>query len=59
MHEIIFFISFKTPGPGAYKPENTGQTGFFRHPAYSFGTRHRHRRSDNTPAPNNYTLPGI
>ncbi|KAK3097785.1 hypothetical protein FSP39_013165 [Pinctada imbricata] len=47
---------FKTPGPGAYSPEDVGQTAHFRHPAYSFGTRHRHRKTDNTPAPNNYTL---
>ncbi|XP_067945922.1 ciliary microtubule associated protein 1A-like [Watersipora subatra] len=51
--------SFKTPGPGSYKPESTGQTGYYRHPAYSFGTRHRNRRSDNTPAANSYTLPGM
>ncbi|XP_063404953.1 ciliary microtubule associated protein 1A-like isoform X2 [Mytilus trossulus] len=47
---------FKVPGPGAYSPEGVGQTAHFRHPQYSFGTRHRHRRTDNNPAPNNYTL---
>lgn len=47
---------FKVPGPGAYSPEAAGPTSHFKHPAYSFGTRHRHRRTDNTPAPNNYTL---
>lgn len=47
---------FKVPGPGAYSPEGAGPTAHFRHPAYSFGTRHRNRRTDNTPAPNNYTL---
>lgn len=51
--------AFKTPGAGTYKPEHTGQMGYFRHPSYSFGTRHRHRKSDNTPAPSNYSLPGM
>jgi len=50
---------FKTPGPGAYSPETSGPMAHFRHPAYSFGTRNRHRRNDNTPAPNNYSLPGM
>ena len=40
---------FKTPGPGSYSPEHTGPTAKFRHPAYSFGTRHRNRGTDNTP----------
>ena len=40
---------FKVPGPGAYSPEGVGPTAHFRHPAYSFGTRHRNRRTDNTP----------
>lgn len=55
----MYVCSFKTPGPGAYKPENTGQMGYYKAPQYSFGSRHRHRKSDNTPAPNNYTLPGM
>jgi len=50
---------FNVPGAGAYKPESTGQMGYYRHPAYSFGTRHRHRKSDNTPASNSYSLPGM
>ncbi|KAL8606766.1 hypothetical protein ACOMHN_049595 [Nucella lapillus] len=50
---------FKTPGPGAYCPEQTGPTAKFRHPAYSFGTRHRNRGTDNTPAANRYTLPNM
>ncbi|KAL5010964.1 hypothetical protein ScPMuIL_013269 [Solemya velum] len=50
-------IHFKTPGPGSYSPENTGPTATFRHPAFSFGMRHKSRRTDNTPASNNYTLP--
>lgn len=51
--------AFKVPGAGTYAPESTGQMGYFRHPAYSFGSRHRHRRADTTPAPNGYTLPGM
>lgn len=50
---------FKTPGPGAYSPEKTGPTAKYLAPIYSFGTRHRHRRTDNTPAPNCYTLPNM
>jgi len=48
---------FKTPGPGAYTPEHAGPTSKPMPPKYSFGTRHRHRRTDNTPASNSYTLP--
>jgi len=48
--------SFKTPGPGAYSPHHSGPTAHYRHPAYSFGIRHRHRLTDNTPAANSYTL---
>lgn len=51
--------AFKTPGPGAYKPETAGPTAHFHHPQYSFGTRHRNRRTDNVPAPNSYSLPGM
>ncbi len=40
---------FKTPGPGAYSPEHVGANAYFHHPKYSFGIRHRHRTSDNTP----------
>ncbi len=40
---------FKTPGPGAYSPEKSGPQSHFHHPAYPFGTRHRHRKTDNTP----------
>lgn len=40
---------FKPPGPGTYSPEGAGPTSHFRHPAYSFGTRHRHRKTDSTP----------
>ena len=39
----------RTPGPGAYAPENSGQNAHYRHPAFSFGSRTRHRRSDQTP----------
>ncbi|KAL3884126.1 hypothetical protein ACJMK2_030348 [Sinanodonta woodiana] len=48
---------FKTPGPGSYSPEHSGPTAQFRHPQYSFGIRHRNRRTDNTPAANSYSLP--
>merc|ERR1712232_708950 len=47
-------VNFCTPGPGAYSPENSGPQSFDSPPAFSFGTRHRHRRTDNTPAPNSY-----
>lgn len=47
---------FNTPGPGAYVPESSGPTTKFQAPKFSFGTRHRHRRTDNTPGPNSYTL---
>lgn len=50
---------FKTPGPGAYAPESSGPTTKFQAPKFSFGTRHRSRRTDNTPGPNNYTLPNM
>lgn len=49
-------VHFRTPGPGAYAPERSGQMAYVRHPAYSFGSRTPHRRSDKTPAPNAYTL---
>ena len=42
-------MGFMTPGPGAYSPEKAGPTSRHLAPIYSFGTRHRHRRSDNTP----------
>jgi len=50
---------FKTPGPGAYQPENAGPSSTIQAPKYSFGSRHRHRRSDNTPAANSYSLPNM
>jgi len=50
---------FRTPGPGAYMPENAGTIAYIKCPQYSFGTRHNNRRSDNTPAANMYTLPGM
>lgn len=40
---------FKPPGPGAYSPEDTGPTGKPMPPQYSFGLRHRQRRTDQTP----------
>ncbi|KAK7108569.1 ciliary microtubule associated protein 1A-like [Littorina saxatilis] len=47
---------FSAPGPGAYSPEATGAGGKRMPPAYSFGTRHKARRTDQTPAPNKYSL---
>ena len=47
---------FSTPGAGAYSPEKVGPQAYFHHPQYSFGTRHRSRRSDDVPAPNAYSL---
>ena len=40
---------FKTPGPGAYSPERSGPTAKSSPPAYSFGTRHRGRKTDDIP----------
>lgn len=48
--------TFKPPGPGAYCPEKSGQCAYPREPAYSFGSRHKHRRTDDTPAPNRYSV---
>lgn len=41
--------AFKSPGPGAYAPERSGQQAFYRPPAYTFGLRNRQRKSDTTP----------
>ncbi|XP_069135295.1 ciliary microtubule associated protein 1A-like [Argopecten irradians] len=51
--------AFNVPGPGAYSPEKVGPQAHFRSAAYSFGTRHKNRMTDNVPSPNNYTLPGM
>lgn len=51
--------AFKPPGPGAYSPERSGPAAKAMPPAYSFGTRHKQRRTDQTPAANRYTLPGM
>jgi len=40
---------FKVPGPGAYSPEQAGQSAHYKHPMYSFGTRNKSKRTDNTP----------
>ena len=45
---------FKTPGPGAYSPEKSGPTARQSPPAYSFGTRHRGRKTDNVPGKYHY-----
>jgi hypothetical protein len=53
--------SFNTPGPGNYKPEEKKvmEAAYKRDPSYSFGTRHKYRGTDSTPAPNYYTVPGM
>lgn len=54
-------LIFNVPGPGAYKPEENTvmETAFHKQPAYTFGIKHKSRGSDNTPAPNYYSLPGM
>lgn len=51
--------TFKTPGPGAYCPEMAGPQAQSSPPKYSFGTRHRYRGTDHTPAANKYSLPSV
>ncbi|CAI8004130.1 Outer dense fiber protein 3 [Geodia barretti] len=53
--------AFKTPGPGAYRPEQS-QTCFQgekKMPAYSMAARTRYRKRDANPSPNTYTLPTL
>jgi len=54
-------INFHTPGAGTYKPEDQKvmEVAFNKQPQYTFGIKHRYRGSDNTPASNYYTLPGM
>jgi len=47
------------PGPGAYDLRSSGKVVSESAPAYTFGSRARGRKSDNAPAPNNYSLPQI
>ena len=49
-------LGFKTPGPGAYSPEASGPLSKYEAPKYSFGIRHRHRRTDNTPGKFHYNV---
>jgi hypothetical protein len=51
----------QTPGPGNYKPEGKGamESAYHKMPAYSFGLKNKSRGSDNTPAPNYYSVPGM
>lgn len=49
--------TYRTPGPGAYRAEDSGYAS--RTPAYSFGTKHRLHRNDNTPAANSYMVPTV
>lgn len=41
--------TYKTPGPGAYKPESAGNLYGTSPPKYSFGVRHKYRRTDDIP----------
>ncbi|CAG5127511.1 unnamed protein product [Candidula unifasciata] len=50
---------FATPGPGAYCIEPAASVVRRSSPAYSFGSRHSHRRTDKIPAANSYALPGM
>ena len=47
------------PGPGAYDLRSSGKMVSESAPSYTFGTRAKGRKSDNAPAPNNYSLPQI
>lgn len=48
-----------TPGAGTYKPEDQKvmEAAYHKMPHYTFGSKLKHRGSDNTPASNTYTLP--
>ncbi|XP_074656232.1 ciliary microtubule associated protein 1A-like isoform X2 [Tubulanus polymorphus] len=50
--------TFKTPGAGAYRPEEHCAV-YHKAPIFSFGSRHRSRRTDDTPGPNRYSLPNM
>lgn len=50
---------FRTPGPGAYYPEKSGPMAYPKAPCYSLSSRTKGVKFDKSPAPNNYTLPGI
>jgi len=47
---------FRTPGPGAYSVTNKELKSA---PKFSFGQRQARRKTDATPAPNRYSLPGV
>ncbi|CAG5127510.1 unnamed protein product [Candidula unifasciata] len=51
--------TYKTPGPGAYKPESAGNLYGPSPPKFSFGARHQYRKTDDIPGPNQYTLPNM
>ncbi|XP_064407454.1 ciliary microtubule associated protein 1A-like [Halichondria panicea] len=51
--------TFKTPCPGAYRPEQAHPQGEKHAPVYSMGGRSRYRKRDNNPSPNTYTLPSL
>ncbi|ESO99032.1 hypothetical protein LOTGIDRAFT_174033 [Lottia gigantea] len=50
---------FRTPGPGAYKPENAGKSSRRSRPGYTLSGRPKNRKTDHTPAANSYTLPSM
>lgn len=53
----LFLDSFRTPGPGTYKPELIHPPNERRAPKYSLSARTRLRKLDSNPAPNTYRLP--
>ncbi|XP_064607865.1 LOW QUALITY PROTEIN: ciliary microtubule associated protein 1A-like [Liolophura sinensis] len=50
---------FKTPGPGAYRPEQAHPQGERQAPRYSLAARTRFSRRCGHPAPNAYSLPKV
>ena len=49
--------SFRTPGPGTYKPELKYPPNERTAPRYSMSARTRLRKLDSNPAPNTYSVP--
>ncbi len=50
----------KTPGPGAYAPENGGQQSHYKHPEYSFGSRPKSAKASSaTPGVYMYNVDSI
>ena len=57
--KYAYFYRLNVPGPGAYDLRSSGKMVSESAPSYTFGTRAKGRKSDNAPAPNNYSLPQI